>query len=212
MDNLIYDRLSSDVDTALNNPDSTSSLKGAYNYTDLNRVETWCEYIENILIEYGFVGGLILKKNWNIRDYPTRTHIDRIRNNIKTLRDYCRGLETEVIVFNNTMNYVQANVLEKILADIDQWVIDMTQTIIGKYNIASITANSNFLFLQTDTTTEDRFIDTIMNYKFASIGNLSEFLELQGAKIEETTQSTYVHQINGIAVLSKFIKLDKEAV
>ena len=51
-----------------------------------------------------------------------------------------------------------------------------------------------------------------MNYKFASIGNLSEFLELQGAKIEETTQSTYVHQINGIAVLSKFIKLDKEAV
>ena len=33
------------------------------------------------------------------------------------------------------MNYVQANVLEKILADIDQWVIDMTQTIIGKYNI-----------------------------------------------------------------------------
>ena len=178
MDNLIYDRLSSDVDTALNNPDSTSSLKGAYNYTDLNRVETWCEYIENILIEYGFVGGLVLKKNWNIRDYPTRTHIDRIRNNIKTLRDYCRGLETEVIVFNNTMNYVQAN----------------------------------FLFLQTDTTTQDRFIDTIMNYKFASIGNLSEFLELQGAKIEETTQSTYVHQINGIAVLSKFIKLDKEAV
>ena len=70
MDNLIYDRLSSDVDTALNNPDSTSSLKGAYNYTDLNRVETWCEYIENILIEYGFVGGLVLKKNWNIRDYP----------------------------------------------------------------------------------------------------------------------------------------------
>lgn len=183
MEELIYDRLPSDVDVALNNPDSTSFLKGAYNYTDLNRVETWCEYIENILIEYGFVGGLVFKKNWNIIDYPTRTHINRIRNNITTLRDYCRGLETEIIVFNNTMNYVQANVLEKILADIHQWVIDMTQIIMGKYNIASITVNSNFLFLQTNTTTEDKFIDTI-----------------------------YVYQVNGIAVLSKFIKIDKEAI
>ena len=31
MDDLIYDRLSSDVDMALNNPDPSSNLKGAYN-------------------------------------------------------------------------------------------------------------------------------------------------------------------------------------
>ena len=37
MDNLIFDRLKSDVDTALSNPENTSFLKGAYNYTDLNR-------------------------------------------------------------------------------------------------------------------------------------------------------------------------------
>lgn len=150
MDDLIYDRLSIDVDVALDNPSNTAFLKGAYNYTDLNRVESWCEYIQNILSEYGFDGGLVLKKNWNMRDYPTRTHIDRIRNNIKTLRDYCRGLETEIIVFNNTMDYMQANVLEKILADINKWLEDMTQIITEKYNVASVAVISKFIKLDKE--------------------------------------------------------------
>ena len=87
MDNLIFDRLKTDVENALNNPSSTEFLKGSYNYTDLNRVEQWCEYIQNLLNDYGKGISLEIKTNWNLRDYPTRVQIDRIRGNIEYLKD-----------------------------------------------------------------------------------------------------------------------------
>ena len=52
MDDLIYDRVLSDVENALNNPGNSSNLKGSYNYTDLNRVEKWCEYLKDILSKF----------------------------------------------------------------------------------------------------------------------------------------------------------------
>ena len=88
MDDLIYDRVLSDVENALNNPGNSSNLKGSYNYTDLNRVEKWCEYLKDILSKYGFAETLIIKTNWNMKDYPTRTQIDRIRHNIDKLKEY----------------------------------------------------------------------------------------------------------------------------
>lgn len=124
MDDLIFDRLASDVDNALNNPDSTSDLKGAYNCSDLNRVETWCEYLQHFLEIWGFKEELVVKKDWNIRDYPTRTEIDRIRQNIDTLKSFCQAIQTENIIYNNTLNYQQANALEKIMYDIVQHIED----------------------------------------------------------------------------------------
>ena len=61
MDDLIYDRSASDVETALNNPGSSTHLKGSYNFTDLNRVESWCEYLMNILKKYGFFSIFMVK-------------------------------------------------------------------------------------------------------------------------------------------------------
>ncbi len=121
MDNLIYDRLLSDVEEALNNSDSSENLKGSYNYTDLNRIETWCNYLKEVLQDYGLNKNLEIKTNWHMRDYPTRTQVDRIRNNIQTLREFCKGLTTKTIIYNNTLNYEQANTLEKILFDINEY-------------------------------------------------------------------------------------------
>ena len=89
MDNLIYDRTLDDVETALINAGSRINLKGSYNYTDLNRVENWCKYIEEILKKYGFSQNLEIKTNWFLTDYPTRKEIDRIRSNIDTLKEFC---------------------------------------------------------------------------------------------------------------------------
>lgn len=44
--NLIYDRTALDVLNAKNNPSSEEFLKGNYNYTDLNRIEEWCNYLQ----------------------------------------------------------------------------------------------------------------------------------------------------------------------
>lgn len=129
MDDLIFDRLSSDVDTALNNPGNTVNLKGSYNYTDLNRIEQWCEYLQEKLKEYGFKEELVLKQDWNLRDFPTRAQIDRIRGNIDTLKNFCYALLTENIVYDNTMDFEKANILEKILYDINEHIKEMTSII-----------------------------------------------------------------------------------
>ena len=43
----IYDRTQADVDLIKLDP-TNSNNKGAYNYTDLNRIESNCEYIMNL--------------------------------------------------------------------------------------------------------------------------------------------------------------------
>ena len=86
---LIYDRTQEDVDYALNNSASTDFLKGAYNYTDLNRIEEWCEYLSQELKKYSYSANYTPRENpdnvlingslrtsadgWNINSYNTLT-------------------------------------------------------------------------------------------------------------------------------------------
>lgn len=157
MEELIYNRLSSDVSTALNNPNNSSSLKGAYNYTDLNRVEKWCEYLYNLFLKYGFKETIIVKTDWNMSDFPTRTQIDRIRKNIETLKGFCTSILTETIIYNNTMNYEQANALEKILYDIHQYFLNLQRQVFLSYNFGTTLIHNKFINLtvDTETTTEE---------------------------------------------------------
>ena len=164
MDNLIFDRLSSDVDTALNNPENTTNLKGSYNYTDLNRIEQWCEYIQEKLKEYGFKEELVLKLDWNLRDYPTRTHIDRIRSNIDTLKNFCYSLLTETIVYDNTMDFEKANILEKILFDINEHIKEFTVIINLPFKIGiTLVHNKYFDLIINSNVIKERTIE--MNTK-----------------------------------------------
>ncbi len=152
MDNLIFDRLRSDVEKALDRTNSSSNLKGAYNYTDLNRVETWCGYLQDILNSYGAQLKLTIKVNWNMRDYPTRLNIDRIRNNIATLRSTCYAImSSEIIESNNTLNYEQANILEKILFDIDKYIEDITKTINLNCSLGSALIGIKFTEMSVNT-------------------------------------------------------------
>lgn len=169
MDKLIYDRLRSDVDTALSNPEDVSFLKGAYNHTDLNRVEEWCDFLQTVLRYYGYKEQLVIKKDWNLRDYPTRKQIDRIRSNIDSLKNYCYALLTETIIYDNTLDYEKANILEKILFDIDKYIKDMTVSTGFNYNIGATLIRGSFEQFSIDTST------IIENKKYNSkvgIGNL----------------------------------------
>lgn len=157
MEDLIFNRLLSDVSTALNNPDNSNSLKGAYNYTDLNRVEKWCEYLYTLFLKYGFNKSLNIKTDWNMTDFPTRTQIDRIRRNIETLKSFCTSILTETIIYNNTLNYEQANVLEKVLYDIYQYYLNLQRQIFLPYNFGTTLIHNKFvnLTVDTETTTEE---------------------------------------------------------
>ena len=113
MDNLIYDRTQSDVIYALNNPSSENFLKGAYNYSDLNRVEEWCLYIANILNSYNYSVSIITKTNWSMSDFPTSQELERIRSNINTLKQAYFSF-TQIPQNLEYMTWRKANDIEKI--------------------------------------------------------------------------------------------------
>lgn len=114
--NPIFDRTRVDVDLAKLVPTSENS-KGTYNYTDLNRIENNCEYVKELLNNSGFFPIQIeieTKTNWNVSDIPNIEEINRIRQNILTLKNGMNlGREYEEIEFSNTMDYIKANILEK---------------------------------------------------------------------------------------------------
>ncbi|OUP50470.1 hypothetical protein B5F17_13935 [Butyricicoccus pullicaecorum] len=57
-----------------------------WNYTDLNRVESWTQYLRAQLNAYGYAAQ-ITSKTWTAGEYPTPTQLVRIRSNINALQD-----------------------------------------------------------------------------------------------------------------------------
>ena len=213
MDNLIYDRLASDVDTALNNPGSTSHLKGSYNYSDLNRVEEWCEYLEEQLKPYGFDEELSIKKNWNIRDYPTRTQIDRVRANIDKLKAFCISINPGTIEYNNTLDYKQANLLERILYEIYVSLIEMNITINSNVNIGATLVRKDYVSLKmnTDIITEILKIDANVNVGMILVKK--DFVHLEAKDIPEEYETIKAEfRIGATITKQDFIKLSVNSI
>lgn len=124
MDNLIYDRTQEDVLYALNNPSSENFLKGAYNYTDLNRIENWCTYIADILNSYNYPVKVTVKTNWNMTDFPTKFDMERIRQNINRLQQAYFSF-TQIPQNLEYMTWRKANDIEKILYEINTLLNNM---------------------------------------------------------------------------------------
>lgn len=111
MENLIFDRTQNDLE------ESTS--KGYYNYTDLNRVEEWCEYLANLLTSYSYPVSIVIKKDWSMQDLPNTEDMERIRKNIGGLKTAFYAY-TEIPENLNYMTIEKANSIEKILNEIDK--------------------------------------------------------------------------------------------
>ena len=113
-----------------------------------------------------------------MRDYPTRTHIDRIRNNIKTLKDFCYALTTETIIYNNTLNYEQANVLEKILYDTNQYFEEMNIILNLPYNFGTTLIRRNYVELPINTDTIEQKHKVPTNYNVGILLVNRKYIEL----------------------------------
>lgn len=88
------------------------AAKGAYNYTDLNRVET---AVKELAGELGL--SLTTKTNWTLWDIPTRSDMERYLGNVVAIRDACPG-NVEFPSLPSSMNgltYTSANSIEKVL-------------------------------------------------------------------------------------------------
>lgn len=90
---------------------ATDCTKGAYNYSDLNRVERAVEEISDL------VGlGLTTKTDWIMWDVPTATEMARYINNVRAIKDHF-GIDIELPTTMNNFTYESANNIEKILLD-----------------------------------------------------------------------------------------------
>lgn len=91
---------------------NSEATKGAYNYTDLNRVET---AVSELASELGL--SLTTKTNWTLWDIPVQSEMERYLGNIAAIRDACPG-EVEFPNLPDSMNNLSfegANSIEKVL-------------------------------------------------------------------------------------------------
>ena len=132
---LIFDRTQSDVSrwkelrakpwdsmTMLEQREWLSDMKGCYNHTDMNRVESAVATVSALLKTMGYAHETpVVKTNWSRSDIPTPEDMSRYYRNITILRE-------AALVYPDTpvapregerMDYVIANNIERILFDID---------------------------------------------------------------------------------------------
>lgn len=111
MENLIFDRTQNDL--------RNKTKKSYYNYDDLNRVETWCEYLANILNNYGYLINITVKTDWDMKDKARDTaDMERIRQNVNRLKQAYFSF-TQIPANLDYMTFEKANEIERILHEID---------------------------------------------------------------------------------------------
>ena len=94
----------------------TPVRKGAYNYTDLNRVELCvAELARELSLD------LVTKTDWAEWDVPTKDDMDRFLSNVVAVRAAGSPLATTPDAPRSMakLDHVGANNIEKIIADID---------------------------------------------------------------------------------------------
>lgn len=101
-------------------------MKGAYNYTDMNRVEGAVAYLAQKLTALGYPLFPTVKLNWTREDIPTRADMIRYFGNVSTLRNALpvpSAIQTAPSA-DDRMDYSKANALEQVILDIDH-LVDM---------------------------------------------------------------------------------------
>lgn len=108
--------------TATDRAEFNAVNKGAYNYTDLNRVENAVQTLANLLNANGYpVEIQTVKTNWAESTIPTLSDFTRYLDNVRRIRAAFYTLPTtpQVPASMKGLTYIKANAIEQILADVD---------------------------------------------------------------------------------------------
>ena len=107
-----------------------SALKGAYNYTDMNRVETAVDFLASRLTELDIYVSPEVKTVWTVSDHPTKADMDRYFGNVALLRSVLPMYPTtpRTPSTQKKMDYLVANDVEQILSDVDRRIQGIKQS------------------------------------------------------------------------------------
>ena len=106
-----------------------TSLKGAYNYTDMNRVESAVQFIADRFLDLGYYVAPEVKLVWSVSDHPTKVDMERYFANIALLRSILTVLPTtpKAPTTEKKLDYQVANDIEQILTDVDRLISSVKQ-------------------------------------------------------------------------------------
>ena len=100
------------------------SFKGAYNYTDLNRVEAAVKLLAEELTSLGFPVTVETKINWKTTDIPTEAHMARYLNNLAAVQNAAKAFFAEEEQLPQSMkrlSFEDANRIERMLVKVETW-------------------------------------------------------------------------------------------
>lgn len=104
-------------------------MKGAYNYTDMNRVEEFVRGLESRFLKKGIALSLTTKTDWKRTSRPTENDMRRYFDNVAKVRAaVVVDLNTPAVPTTATIfDYRKANDLEMILLTVGKW-LDRNET------------------------------------------------------------------------------------
>lgn len=106
-----------------------AGLKGCYNYTDFQRVENAVQYLSNILNAEGYTNHVTISSSgtYTHKYIRGREEIIQYLDNIATLQEvYYNNLEIGTLpTIDSWLSYEGANIIERILLDIEQMIENM---------------------------------------------------------------------------------------
>lgn len=107
-----------------------SPMKGSYNYTDMNRVESAVKHLSERLTANGYIFHPEVKTTWIVRDKPLQADMERYFQNVQTIRELLSVYSTtpQAPTVSKKFDYRMANDLEKILVDVNDLTNKMEQT------------------------------------------------------------------------------------
>lgn len=109
----IVDRTAEDVLYAMQNQNSTSNLKGAWNISDVNRIIQNVNHLKTLLESEGYSITIIPQSNFVMADLPyVNSKIDILRNNVNAIVNAFHKLNNPSIRYGNILDYTDANTLE----------------------------------------------------------------------------------------------------
>lgn len=138
--NLIMDRTAADVEryltlrnkgfanlTSAEKAEWLAPMKGAYNYTDLNRVEEAVQYLAGKLRDRGYRVDIGTIKTWTMNSLPTMADMNRYLDNIRVIRSAFATLSTTPQVPTSIagLTYKEANDIEQIIFDVNKLLENM---------------------------------------------------------------------------------------
>ena len=134
IDTLITDRTQADVDrvlalsakgwagmSAAEQAEWSAGLRGAYNASDLNRVQEAMEYLADVFTSYGYAVTLQPTPTWSVGEIPNEEQMTAYLSNLAALRGVLAVLPTTPATPESMelLTYVTANNIEQILIDIN---------------------------------------------------------------------------------------------